>query len=164
RERLKWTGPAHVVPNGTTVAEPGVAPGPAGDPDLVCVTRLVPHKRLDLLLDLAQRLAERRPGLRLHIVGDGPDAPALAAAVAERGLGGVVVAHGYVPEETKAALVARADLHLSTSQGEGWGLSRATRPRSGCSRRGPTRRSGRSGACSCSAACGTARRCRTATV
>ncbi len=123
RERLKWTGPAHVVPNGTTVAEPGVAPGPAGDPDLVCVTRLVPHKRLDLLLDLAQRLAERRPGLRLHIVGDGPDAPALAAAVAERGLGGVVVAHGYVPEETKAALVARADLHLSTSQGEGWGLS-----------------------------------------
>ncbi|XRQ11333.1 glycosyltransferase family 4 protein [Actinomadura welshii] len=124
RERLGWTGPAHVVPNGTAVAEPGgPAPGPAGTPDLVCVTRLVPHKRLDLLLDLAERLAENRPGLRLHIVGDGPEAPALAAGIARRGLGGAVIAHGYVSEEAKAALVARADLHLSTSQGEGWGLS-----------------------------------------
>jgi glycosyltransferase involved in cell wall biosynthesis len=124
RERLGWTGPAHVVPNGTAVAEPGGDPAePAGDPDLVCVTRLVPHKRLDLLLDLARRLAESRPGLRLHIVGDGPEAPALAAGIAERGLAGVVIAHGYVAEEVKAALVARADLHLSTSQGEGWGLS-----------------------------------------
>ncbi|MFG2085775.1 MULTISPECIES: glycosyltransferase family 4 protein [unclassified Spirillospora] len=124
RERLGWTGPAHVIPNGTAVAEPGgMVPEPAGDPDLVCVTRLVPHKRLGLLLDLAQRLAENRPGLRLHIVGDGPEAPALAAGITERGLDGVVIAHGYVAEEVKASLVARADLHLSTSQGEGWGLS-----------------------------------------
>ncbi|RSN52518.1 glycosyltransferase family 4 protein [Actinomadura sp. WAC 06369] len=125
RERLGWTGPAHVVHNGTTVADAAAAdaPGPRGDPDLVCVTRLVPHKRLDLLLDLAGRLAERRPGLRLHVVGDGPEAPALAAGIAARGLAGVVVPHGYVAEEAKAALVARADLHLSTSRGEGWGLS-----------------------------------------
>ncbi|TYB48117.1 glycosyltransferase family 4 protein [Actinomadura chibensis] len=125
RERLGWKGPAHVVPNGTDVADPAgtVPPGPAGDPDLVCVNRLVPHKRPHLLLDLAERLAESRPGLRLHIVGDGPAAPALRAAIAARGLDGVVVPHGHVPEEVKAALVARADLHLSTSQGEGWGLS-----------------------------------------
>ncbi|TDC82788.1 glycosyltransferase family 4 protein [Actinomadura sp. 7K507] len=124
RERLGWTGPAHVVPNGTAIAEPaGVVPEPAGAPDLVCVTRLVPHKRLDLLLDLAQRLARDRPGLRLHIVGDGPEASSLAERITARGLDGVVIAHGYVAEEIKAALVARADLHLSTSQGEGWGLS-----------------------------------------
>ncbi|MFI0484983.1 glycosyltransferase family 4 protein [Actinomadura sp. 9N215] len=124
RERLGWTGPIHLIPNGSFVAEPtGLVTEPAGDPDLVCVARLVPYKRLDLLLDLAQRLAENHPGLRLHIVGDGPEAPALRAGIAARGLGGVVVAHGYVDEEVKAALVARADLHLSTSQGEGWGLS-----------------------------------------
>ncbi|MEU5995438.1 glycosyltransferase family 4 protein [Spirillospora sp. NPDC047418] len=124
RERLGWTGRAHVVHNGSSVAEPGgVVSEPAGHPDLVCVTRLVPHKRLHLLLDLAQSLAGTRPGLKLHIVGDGPEAPALETAIGARGLDGVVVAHGYVPENIKAALVARADLHLSTSQGEGWGLS-----------------------------------------
>ncbi|MBE1531346.1 glycosyltransferase family 4 protein [Actinomadura algeriensis] len=125
RERLGWTGPAHVVHNGSVVADPNVedAPGTRGDPDLVCVTRLVPYKRLGLLLDLAERLAARRPGLRLHVVGDGPEAAALADGIAARGLTGVVVPHGYVSEEVKAALVARADLHLSTSRGEGWGLS-----------------------------------------
>ncbi|MFV2172476.1 glycosyltransferase family 4 protein [Actinomadura sp. LOL_016] len=125
RERLGWTGPAHVVHNGTQIPDANAedAPGPRGDPDLVCVTRLVPHKRLGLLLDLAERLAARRPGLRLHVVGDGPEAAALAEGVAARGLTGVVVPHGYVSEEVKAALVARADLHLSTSRGEGWGLS-----------------------------------------
>lgn len=124
RERLAWTGPTYVVPNGSVVPEPGgVVSEPAGAPDLVCVTRLVPHKRLDLLLDLARRLAENRPGLRLHVIGDGPEASALAAGITARGLDGVVIAHGYVAEEVKAALVARADLHLSTSLGEGWGLS-----------------------------------------
>jgi glycosyltransferase involved in cell wall biosynthesis len=124
RERLGWTGPTHVVPNGTVVAEPdGAVSEPAGDPDLVCVTRLVPHKRLPLLLDLAGALRETHPGLRLHIVGDGPEAGALTAGIRARGLEKVVIAHGYVPENVKAALVARADLHLSTSQGEGWGLS-----------------------------------------
>jgi glycosyltransferase involved in cell wall biosynthesis len=124
RDRLGWTGPAHIVPNGSVVAEPdGVVTEPKGDPDLVCVTRLVPHKRLNLLLDLAENLAETHPGLRLHVVGDGPEAATLTAGIAARGLDGVVIAHGYVPENVKAALVARADLHLSTSQGEGWGLS-----------------------------------------
>ncbi|MFC5744211.1 glycosyltransferase family 4 protein [Actinomadura rugatobispora] len=125
RERLGWKGSAYVVPNGATVSKqgPGAVDVPRGDPDLVCVTRLVPHKRLSHLLDLAEHLRGRYPGLRLHVVGDGPEASWLAAQIEGRGLGEVVVAHGFVPEETKAALVARADLHLSTSQGEGWGLS-----------------------------------------
>ncbi|MFG1850320.1 glycosyltransferase family 4 protein [Actinomadura geliboluensis] len=124
RERLGWTGPAHVVHNGSSVAEPdGEVVEAPGDPELMCVTRLVPHKRLNLLLDLAEGLVGSHPGLKLHIVGDGPEAPALKADIRARGLDGVVIAHGYVPENVKAALVARADLHLSTSQGEGWGLS-----------------------------------------
>ncbi|WP_030165699.1 glycosyltransferase family 4 protein [Spirillospora albida] len=120
RERLGWTGSTYIVPNGSSV--PDVA-APGGGEDLVCVTRLVPHKRVDRLLDLAARLADRRPGTRLHIVGDGPEAAALAADIDRRGLGGTVIAHGYVPEDVKNALVAGARLHLSTSQGEGWGLS-----------------------------------------
>jgi len=125
RGRLSWTGPAYIVPNGSvSPADADVSVlQPVGDPELVCVTRLVLHKRLDLLLDLAERLAERHRGLALHIVGDGPEAPALADGIAQRGLVGTVIVHGYVPEEVKTALVARAHLHLSTSQGEGWGLS-----------------------------------------
>ncbi|MDL4814567.1 glycosyltransferase family 4 protein [Actinomadura opuntiae] len=123
RGRLGWTGPVYVVPNGSGAPPPVHGAVPTGRPQLVCVTRLVPHKRLDLLLDLARVLADRHPGLRLHIVGTGPEEAALAKGITERGLDGVAVAHGYVTERVKAALVAASDLHLSTSQGEGWGLS-----------------------------------------
>ena len=82
--------------------------------------RLVAHKRAGLLLPLAERLRDR--GVAIDVVGRGPDAAALAAGVAARGLDGVLRLRGYLPEEAKRAVVAGARLHLNTSQGEGWGL------------------------------------------
>ncbi len=117
RERLRWTGPVYVVPNGVTPPVPPAVP-PAEGAELVCVSRLVPHKRVGRLLDLAERLP-----VRVHIVGRGPGEAALRAQVAARGLGDRVFLPGYLPEADKMALVARARLHLSTSRGEGWGLS-----------------------------------------
>jgi glycosyltransferase involved in cell wall biosynthesis len=115
RERLRWTGPVYVVPNGVS---PPAEIAATEHPDLVCVTRLVPHKRVGRLLDLAERL-----GVRVHVIGRGPDEAALRAEVAARGLGDRVVLHGYLPEPAKTALIAGSRLHLSTSRGEGWGLS-----------------------------------------
>ncbi|MDN3355672.1 glycosyltransferase family 4 protein [Actinomadura sp. DC4] len=115
RERLRWTGPVYVVPNGVT-PQPEVSV-PAGD-HLVCVSRLVPHKRIERLLDLAVRL--RVP---VHVIGRGTEEAALRAEVERRGLGDLVLLRGYLPEAEKTALVAGARLHLSTSRGEGWGLS-----------------------------------------
>jgi glycosyltransferase involved in cell wall biosynthesis len=115
RERLRWTGPVYVVPN-------GVGPRPettaAGEDHLVCVSRLVPHKRAGRLLDLAERLH-----VRVHVIGRGTEEDALRAEVRARGLDDLVLLRGYLPEEEKTALVASARLHLSTSRGEGWGLS-----------------------------------------
>jgi glycosyltransferase involved in cell wall biosynthesis len=116
RERLAWTGPVYVVPNGVTPPEPPAANGEDGG--LVCVSRLVPHKRIGRLFDLAERL--RVP---LHVVGRGPEEAALREEASARGLDDLVSLHGYLPEYDKIALVARARLHLSTSRGEGWGLS-----------------------------------------
>jgi glycosyltransferase involved in cell wall biosynthesis len=121
RERLAWTGPVYVVPVGVPI--PPAFDRPAEPTlELVCVSRLVPHKRVERILELADALRGRWPGLRVHIVGDGPAAGPLAAELADRNLGDVVTLHGFVPEEAKEALLARADLHLSASHGEGWGL------------------------------------------
>ncbi|GAA4607262.1 glycosyltransferase family 4 protein [Actinoallomurus liliacearum] len=117
RERLAWTGPVHIVPNGVTPPDSVPEPGEC-DPELVCVSRLVPHKRVDRLLDVAERLR-----VRVHVIGRGPEEAGLRARIAARGLADLVVLHGYLPEEDKVALVARARLHLSASRGEGWGLS-----------------------------------------
>jgi glycosyltransferase involved in cell wall biosynthesis len=43
--------------------------------------------------------------------------------VADRGLAGIVRLSGFLSDEDKRSAVARSDLHISASQGEGWGLS-----------------------------------------
>ena len=138
RDQLRWAGDIYLIPNG--VAPPprpaggGGGDGPvtaaAAQPDgrgssggpaaLVWVGRLVAHKRADLVLPIAERLAGT--GVTVDVVGRGPAAEALAASVADRGLAGQVRLHGFLPEADKQAVVAAARLHLNTSLGEGWGL------------------------------------------
>jgi glycosyltransferase involved in cell wall biosynthesis len=84
------------------------------------VGRLVAHKRAELILPVAQRLAHT--GCTIDVVGRGPAAPRLASAVGAAGLDGLIRLHGYLPEERKRQIVAGSLLHLNTSQGEGWGL------------------------------------------
>jgi glycosyltransferase involved in cell wall biosynthesis len=84
------------------------------------VGRLVAHKRAELLLPIAQRLAGS--GLTVDVVGRGPAAASLTAGAGARGLGGTLRLHGFVPEARKREIVAGSLLHLNTSQGEGWGL------------------------------------------
>jgi glycosyltransferase involved in cell wall biosynthesis len=113
RERLRWTGDIYLIPNGAPRPGPPRAPGPARS--VSWVGRLVAHKRTELLLPVAQRLAGS--GLTVDVIGRGPAEASLAAAA-----GGTLRLHGFVPEARKCELVAGSLLHLNTSQGEGWGL------------------------------------------
>ncbi|HEX5289542.1 MAG TPA: glycosyltransferase family 4 protein [Streptosporangiaceae bacterium] len=127
RERLRWTGDIYLIPNGAPVA-PRLNGGhraqatPAGDtagpaPGLVWVGRLVAHKRAELIVPVAER------GFTVEVIGRGPDAAALSAAIGSvPDLAGAVHLRGYLPEADKQAVVGQSLLHLNTSQGEGWGL------------------------------------------
>jgi glycosyltransferase involved in cell wall biosynthesis len=120
RTRLRWTGDIYLIPNGAPVpAEPADAGGPP-PASVVWVGRLVAHKRAELILPVAERLASS--GITVDVVGRGPAAGSLAAGVAARGLASAVRLRGFLPEAEKQALVAGSLLHLNTSQGEGWGL------------------------------------------
>ena len=121
RTRLHWTGDIYLIPNGVPLPPPQPA-GPPGPPraSLVWVGRLVAHKRAELLVPVAERLAGR--GVTIDVVGRGPAARSLAARLAAHGLAGTVRLRGFLPEAEKQAIVAGSLLHLNTSQGEGWGL------------------------------------------
>lgn len=122
RRRLGFTSPIHVVPNGTV--DVPIVNGPRDpDPTIVIVSRLVPHKRLDLLLGEIVSAVRRRPRLRVEIVGDGPERPRLQNLVADLGLQRSVTLHGYLPGDARDSLLARAWFTTSTSIGEGWGCS-----------------------------------------
>ncbi|MBB5777517.1 glycosyltransferase family 4 protein [Nonomuraea jabiensis] len=119
RERLGWRGPIHLVPNGVPgrLRAPRASAAPSRRPRLVCVGRLVAHKRVELLLEAVPELRKRWPDLVVDVVGRGPEEARLRAAAPEG-----VVLHGYLTEEDKERLVSAAWLQVNTSQGEGWGL------------------------------------------
>ena len=122
RRRLRFRGPIHIVPNGNS-ATPEVRAPRDPDPTIALVSRLVPHKRVDVLLAQLATTAAAIPKLRVDIVGDGPERVRLIRLAAELGLADVVTFHGYQPDETRDELVRRAWLTASTSAAEGWGCT-----------------------------------------
>jgi len=72
---------------------------------LLSFGRLLPYKGLDLLADSLRQLGPQ-PGLRVRVVGSGPESPALAAL---RTLPGVAVENRWVPEDEVGSLLGWAD-------------------------------------------------------
>ncbi len=92
-------------------------------PTIVVLGRLVPHKRVELAIDVLARLRSAHPDLELRIIGDGwwrheIERHAAAVGVADR-----VHLLGYVDEATKHRELSRAWLALAPSAKEGWGLN-----------------------------------------
>lgn len=123
RRTLRLRGPIHVVPNGLLPRDADDARQPSPQPSIALVTRLVPQKRIDLLIRAVADLRGRVPGLVLEIAGTGPAEPALRGLVQELGLSGTVRMHGYVSNETRDEIWSRAWLSVVPSAREGWGLT-----------------------------------------
>ncbi len=93
------------------------------DPTLVVVGRVVPHKRVEHAVDVVARLAQRWPKLRLEVVGQGWWLENLRRHVDLRDVADRVTLHGFVDEQDKHEILARAWVHLCPSVKEGWGIA-----------------------------------------
>lgn len=91
----------------------------SAEPLFVALGRLVPHKRVDVLLGIWERV-HREIGGRLVVIGDGPERGAIDALAASTG--GVEVM-GRVDESTKEELLASAWLLVHAASHEGWGIA-----------------------------------------
>ncbi|WP_308249683.1 glycosyltransferase family 4 protein [Sphaerisporangium fuscum] len=123
RARLRWLAPIVVIPNGSPVARPVADMDVPGDPAIVYLGRLVGHKHVDQVVDLAADLAPQWPDLAVHVVGRGPEFEPLARHAEERGVTGRVHLHGYLGEPEKNAVLGAALLNVTASEFEGWGLT-----------------------------------------
>ncbi|MBQ1083924.1 glycosyltransferase family 4 protein [Nocardiopsis sp. B62] len=130
RDKLGWRAPIEIVHNGgpsvaPAVEEPGTVPAPTADtvPALVSLGRLVVQKRVSRVVDLVRALDDTHPGLRVHIIGRGPEGEHLAEQVEGDGLQGRVDLHGFLSEEDKNSVLSSCHLHVTASEFEGWGLT-----------------------------------------
>ncbi len=101
-------------------AEDGPAPGsPNGEFRLVFHGTLAPRLGLDIAVRAVARLKAEIPGLRLDLIGDGDQLPALHALARELDVEDLVhFSDGFVPVEELPALLRGADLAVIPTRAE----------------------------------------------
>ena len=94
----------------------------AADPLILFAGRHIPEKRVPAVVAAIAAARARGLGVRGLILGDGPERPAVLAAIAEHGLQEVVEAPGFVDGEVVDDAMRRALCLLHPSAREGYGL------------------------------------------
>ncbi|WP_302054095.1 glycosyltransferase [Sphingomonas tagetis] len=109
-------GRVHVIPNPPALPIPGAPPPPMPEGRFVLgVGRLVPQKRWDRLIEAIPRLHD--PDVKLLLLGEGEERPALERLIERSGLTGRVLLPGHAPDPLPA--IARAAVVALTSEFEG---------------------------------------------
>lgn len=86
---------------------------------LICVARLSEEKGHRVLLDALQLLAQREVDFHCTLVGGGPLAEPIAAAVVAQGLSDRVTLAGPVPNARVVEMIGQSDISVLASFGEG---------------------------------------------
>ncbi|MCM1118652.1 MAG: glycosyltransferase family 4 protein [bacterium] len=87
-----------------------------------CVSSLLPHKNLQTLLDVMACRKHAGHAIPLVLSGVGGDKTAFKEAVAERGIGELVIDTGFVSDEERDCLYDNCKLFLFPSVFEGFGM------------------------------------------
>ena len=123
-QAMLWTAAKHwsrfhVVHCGVNPDEIAVREHHGTGKTLLFVGRFDHVKGLPVLIDAVRILSERRPDVRLELVGDGPLRPELESLVQSFGLGERVTFHGYLSQRSIREVQAGSDVCVMTSFSEG---------------------------------------------
>ena len=102
---------------------PANAPAKRAEPTLATLADLVPRKRHRDVLDALAPAAERVPGLRWVVIGDGPERAALEARAAELGVGEHVEWLGRLDPERALEALAACHAMAMPSEHEAFGVA-----------------------------------------
>ena len=92
-------------------------------PRVAVLSRLVPHKQIEDVLDAVAELLPRTPDLHLDVVGGGWWGDRLVEHAARLGITDAVTFHGHVDDHAKHEVLQRCWVHVLPSRKEGWGLA-----------------------------------------
>lgn len=140
QKNLKCAAMPHLLPIFVDTARIGAMAIDSGTdlhaqyPQFNCIvlmtTRLTVEKNIPLALEAFAKAAVSRRGPGLVIIGDGPEKTRLQALVRELGIGSRIIFEGW--QEQVIGHYKTADLFLSTSWYEGYGLSMVEAAAAGC--------------------------------
>jgi glycosyltransferase involved in cell wall biosynthesis len=113
-----------VIPNGIDIRGiAAVSPAPVHW-DLLSAGRLIPEKRIDLLIDAIPALLDEFPTLRVLILGEGPARPDLEQLASRLGIGDHVSFDGFLADPgAVTGLMKSSGMYVSPSVREGFGMA-----------------------------------------
>jgi glycosyltransferase involved in cell wall biosynthesis len=117
-------GQVETIPIGIDSGAINAAPPAPEKWDLLSAGRLIPEKRVDLLIDALPDLLTEFPSLRVLILGDGPERSGLERLASRRGVLDHVTFAGFVPDPVSViGFMKSARVFVSPSIREGFGMA-----------------------------------------
>jgi glycosyltransferase involved in cell wall biosynthesis len=95
----------------------------SASPRVAVLSRLVPHKQIEDVLDAVALLLIDVPDLHLDVVGGGWWEQRLVTHAWRLGIADAVTFHGHVDDHAKHVVLQRSWVHILPSSKEGWGLA-----------------------------------------
>jgi len=123
---VEFTGgrvPIHTAPNGIDLASIGSIEAAADPADVIVVGRLLPHKRVDLLLDALAILRDEGHPVTVQVVGSGPQLQSLTDQAEALGLGDFVRFRQNVDDRALYGALKAARVAVFPSEREGFGIA-----------------------------------------
>jgi glycosyltransferase involved in cell wall biosynthesis len=120
-QALGVNGPSSLLP-GEYCGGADIEARPAERGLIVYAGRLIPEKRVDLLVESLAVAVREAPNLRAMIFGKGPDLPKIEAQVRALGLSDRVTLAGFAPQEVVDEAMCRATAVVQPSEREGYGM------------------------------------------
>lgn len=112
----------HLVPNGIDLKKIAEIPPSPYECDIIFVGRLIKEKNVSVLLGAAGIVKEALPGVKCHIIGDGPEKERLIGLAAELGLLDNVGFSGFMGYEEVIARIKSSKVLALPSSREGFGM------------------------------------------
>ena len=126
RDQLAGLGtgrPIEILPNGIDTRAIASAPPAEGHRDLLYAGRLIPEKRVDLLIGAVPFLLDDFPSISLLVIGDGPERQALQDLASRLGVTDHVTFAGFLPDSAAVTgFMKSASVFVSPSVREGFGM------------------------------------------
>jgi glycosyltransferase involved in cell wall biosynthesis len=121
---LSAGGAVEIVPIGIDSRAIAATPPAHEKWDLLYTGRLIPEKRIDLLIDAVPDLITEFPSLRVLILGEGPERPALERLASRRGVLDHVTFAGFLPDpDAVIGIMKSVGVFVSPSLREGFGIA-----------------------------------------
>jgi L-malate glycosyltransferase len=120
-----YNRPVHaIVPVGIDIPLLRSIPPSAEQTDLIFAGRLIREKNADLLVSAVKILRERFPGIRVAIIGEGPEQGRITAMIEENRLGTCITLHPFFTDHRDLIASLKASkVFVLPSVREGFGIS-----------------------------------------